>query len=244
MTIKRKMVLPVALALGALGLMVMSQVASGTHVRPKGATPLRASLVPAYKACAAPGNRTHGAPLAFPSCAPPVQASNSLTLGTPDANGAAANSVGFILLKVKGTSPEDVLISSDITDVRCKAGVSATVCSSANAADGPDYSGELQGTAQIRISDHYNGPGLNEAATVIDIPFPVTTTCANTADTGVGGHCSVATSANAVVVGSVKDLQRAVVEIQQLQINDGGTDGQVSTTADNTLFEVQGIFIP
>ena len=244
MTIKRKMVLPLALALGALGLMIVSQVASATHVRPKGATPLRASIVPAYKACAAPGNRTHGAPLAFPSCAPPVQASNSLTVGTPDANGAAANSVGFILLKVKGTSPEDVLITSSISDVRCKAGVSATVCNSANAADGPDYSGQLQGTAQIRISDHYNGPGLNEAATVIDIPFPVNAQCANTADTAIGGLCTANTSANAVVPGSVKDLQRAVVEIQQLQINDGGTDGQVSTTSDNTLFGVQGIFIP
>ena len=31
------------------------------YVRPKGATPFRASLVPAYAACAAP-NRTHGAP--------------------------------------------------------------------------------------------------------------------------------------------------------------------------------------
>src|SRR6266540_822347 len=93
MTIKRKMVLPLVLALGALGLMVVSQVASATHVRPKGASPLHASLVPAYKQCTGTGNRTHGAPLAFPSCAPPVQTSNSLTVGTPDANGAGANSI-------------------------------------------------------------------------------------------------------------------------------------------------------
>jgi hypothetical protein len=242
MTIKRKMVLPLVLALGALGLMVVSQVASATHVRPKGATPLRASLVPAYKACTAP-NRTHGAPLAFPSCNPPVQTSNFLTVGSPDANGAGANSVGFILLKVKTTSPEDVLITSSISDVRCKAATAASVCTSANAADGPDYSGGLQGNAIIRISDHYNGPGLNEAATVQDIPFPVNTSCANTVSTTEGGLCSVSTSANATVPGSVKDLQRAVVEIAQLQVNDGGADGQVATT-DNTLFEVQGIFIP
>ena len=75
-------------------------------------------------------------------------------------------------------------------------------------------------------------------------PFPVNAQCANTADTAIGGLCTANTSANAVVPGSVKDLQRAVVEIQQLQINDGGTDGQVSTTSDNTLFGVQGIFIP
>jgi hypothetical protein len=244
MTIKPKMVLPLALAVGALGLMVMSQVASGTHVRPKGATPLRASLVPAYKQCTGTGNRTHGAPLAFPSCAPPVQSSTSLTVGTPDANGAAANSVGSILLKVKGTSPEDVLIISAISDVRCKAGVSATVCPNANTADGPDYSGQVEGNAMIRISDHYNGTNLTEAATVQDIPFPVDVQCAATgADPNVGGNCNINTTANAVLTGAVKDNQRANVEIQQLQVSDGGTDGLVSTPT-NTLFEVQGIFIP
>ncbi len=242
MSIKRKMVLPLALAVGALGLMAVSQVASGSHVRPKGASPLRASLVPSFKACGTP-NRTHGAPLAFPSCNPPVQSSNFLTIGAPDANGAGANSVGSILLRVKATSPEDVLINSTITDVRCQAGTSATVCGTANAADGPDYSGEIQGNAMIRISDHYNGPSLTEAATVIDIPFPVNGTCVATTSTTIGGTCSVATTANAVVPGSVKDTQRGVVEISQLQISDGGADGLVSS-ADNTLFSVQGIFIP
>ena len=243
MTIKRKMVLPLAIAVGALGLMAVSQVASGSHVRPKGATPLRASLVPAFKQCTAP-NTTHGAPLAFPSCNPPVQASSFLTVGTPDNNGAGANSVGSILLRVKATSPEDVLIDSSITDVRCQAGTAASVCANANAADGPDYTGQLQGNATIRISDHYNGPSLNLAATVQDIPFPVTTNCAATAGTTtIGSTCSVSTSANAVVPGSVKDTQRAVVEIQQLQVFDGGATGTAGA-ADATLFEVQGIFIP
>ena len=243
MTIKRKMVLPLALAVGALGLMAVSQVASGSHVRPKGASPLRASLVPAYKQCTSP-NRTHGAPLAFPSCNPPVQTSSFLTLGSPDANGAGANSTGYVLLRVKGTSPEDVLIDSVITDVRCKPGGPAASCSNANAADGPDYSGQIQGNATIRISDHYNGPSLNEAATVTDIPFPVNGQCSNTSLTNIGGQCDTHTTANAVVPGSVKDTQRAVVEIQQLQVFDGGSDGSVATTADDTLFEVQGIFIP
>jgi hypothetical protein len=247
MTIKRKMVLPLALAVGALGLMAVSQLASGSHVRPKGASPLRASLVPAYKLCGPGGttpNRTHGGPLVFPSCNPPVQTSSSLTIGSPDANSAGANSIGTILLRVKATSPEDVLINSSISDVRCRPGVAGTVCASANTADGPDYSGELQGNAMIRISDHYNGPSLNEAATVVDIPFPVNGTCAATStNAAVGGTCTVATTANTVVPGSVKDTQRGVVEIQQLQISDGGVDGLVATTP-NTLFEVQGIFIP
>ena len=41
------------------------------YARPKGATPLRASLVPAYTTCASP-NRTHGPPLVYPSCNPPA----------------------------------------------------------------------------------------------------------------------------------------------------------------------------
>jgi hypothetical protein len=233
-------IVAIVAALGTL--LLTAQLSSATHVRPKGATPLRVPTVPAYKACTAP-NRTHGAPLAFPSCNPPVQTSNFLTIGSPDANGAGANSVGFVLLKVKTTSPEDVLITSSGSDVRCKPATAPSVCSSANAADGPDYSGGLQGNAVIRISDHYNGPGLNEAATVQDIPFPVNATCANTASTTEGGLCTANTSANATVPGSVKDLQRGVVEIQQIQISDGGADGQVAT-ADNTLFSVQGIFIP
>jgi hypothetical protein len=232
------------LVLGAMCLIgfLIVQAAGASHVRPKGASPLSASLVPSYKACATP-NRTHGAPLAFPSCNPPVQSSNFLTMGSPDANGAPANSVGSILLKVKTTSPEDVFITSSITDVRCKPATNSTVCNSANAADGPDYSGQIQGNATIRISDHYNGPNLNEAATVVDIPFPVNGQCANNTATNTGGVCTVNTTANAVVSGSVKDTQRGVIEISQLQISDGGADGQVASP-DNTLWEVQGIFIP
>jgi hypothetical protein len=248
MTIRRKMVLPLALALGVLGAMVMAQMASATHVRPKGASPLRVTLVPAFNACTA-ANSTHGTPLAFPSCNPPVQSSNFLTVGTPDANGtAAANFTGFIKLAVKVGVPgppddSDVLITSTMTDVRCKAATAAGVCNSANAADGPDYSGEVQGNATIRITDHYNGASGTDTATVQDIGFPVTGTCANTADTGSGGTCTVNTTANAVVLGAVKDGKRASIEVGQLVVNDGGADGQAAT-ADNTRFAVQGIFIP
>ena len=248
MSIRKRMVFPVALAVGALVMMVVASMASATHPRPKGATPLYASLVPSYNACGTP-NRTHGPPLAFPSCNPPVQASGSLTIGSPDANGAAANSIGFVKLDVKvgvagPPDDSDVLITSSISDVRCKAGV--TACGNANAADGADYTGELQGNATIRISDHWNAvaPGGGpDAATVIDIPFPVGATCANTASTAEGGLCTVNTSANVVVPGSVKDAKRAVIEVGQITITDGGADGLNGTTP-NTLFETQGIFIP
>ena len=242
MTVNKRMVLPLALAVGALGLMVSSQLASATHVRPKGASPLYASLVPAYKACTSP-NRTHAAPLSFQSCNPPVQSSNFLTVGTPDANGAGANSIGSVKLVVKTTTPEDILITASISDVRCKAGTASAVCTSTNAADGPDYSGQVKGTAQLRISDHYNGPGLNEAATVQDIDFPFTASCANTSDTSTGGLCTATTSANSVTANSVHDTQREVVEFGQIAVNDGGVNG-VAGALDATQFETQGIFIP
>ena len=250
MTIRKRMVLPLALAVGAIGMMVLANVANATHPRPKGATPLRASLVPAYNACATP-NRTHGTPLAFPSCNPPVQTSTSLTVGSPDANGAAANSVGFIRIAVIAGTPgppedSDVSIVANITDVRCKAGVAA--CGAANAADGADYTGEVQGNAQIRITDHWNAvaPGGGpDAATMIDIPFPVNAPCTATGSTASAAPARLPRTANAVVGPgrAVKDTKRAIVEISQLQILTVVTDGVVATTP-NTLFEVQGIFIP
>jgi hypothetical protein len=248
MVLKARTLVPLALAASALTMLVAAEFASATHPRPVGATPLRVSMVPAFNACASP-NRTHGPPLAFPSCNPPVQSSTSLTIGTPDANGAGANSVGSIRISVKVGAPglpedSDVNISASATDIRCKAGVAA--CGAANTADGADYTGELEGTAQIRISDHWNAvaPGGGpDAATVIDIPFPVVTGCTSTAATGVGSTCAITTSANAVVPGAVKDTKRGVVQIGQIQVFDGGPDGAAATDP-NTLFSVQGIFIP
>ena len=227
----------------ASALMAVSQLAGATHVRPKGASPVRVSFVPAYKSCDAP-NSTHGAPLAFPSCNPPLQSSNFLTVGTPDANGAGANSIGFLLLKVRSTSPEDILFKGTISDVRCLAGTAASVCTSSNSAEGPDYSGRLQANATIRVSDHYNGPGLNEAATVQDIPFPINFVCANTPDTSIGGLCTVDDQGPVVCPEcGVQEGVRTVVGITQFEVFDGGADGDINT-AGNTVFMRQGIFIP
>jgi len=248
MALRVRTVVPLALAVGALFCLVVAEFASAGHVRPKSAGGFKVSLVPAFNACAAP-NRQHGPPLAFPSCNPPVHSSNSITVGEPSVNGAGANSEGFVKLLVDAGIPgppedSDVLITSTGTDVRCKGGT--TACGAANAADGADYTGQLQGNATIRISDHWNAiaaGGGPDPATVVDIPFPVDANCVATASTAIGGTCSANTSANATVPGAVKDTKRAVVEIGQISISDGGPDGLV-TTAPNTTFARQGIFIP
>jgi hypothetical protein len=43
--------------------------------------------------------------------------------------------------------------------------------------------------------------------------------------------------------GSVRSGDRAVWQIGKVQVFDGGPDGLVAT-ADNSLFQVQGVFVP
>jgi hypothetical protein len=194
--------------------------------RPKGATPLRTSLAPAYKPCTS-ANRTHGSPLAFGSCNPPTQVSDFATVGTPDANAAPANSIGSVTIKVLNTA--DVRFTASITDVRNKVGLG-------------DYTGELQGRLPLRITDRTNGPSLTDPATG-DATFAFTIPCTTTASTTVGSTCSVVTTANAVAPGAVISGARAIWEIQNVQVFDGGADGMASTEP-NTLFADQALFAP
>jgi hypothetical protein len=237
-----------ALGLAAVGMVLTAQPVHATHVRPKGASPLLVSLVPAFQQCAA-GNRTHGPPLGFPSCAPPQQASSFLTVGTPDSNGAPANSVGSIHVRVIGSPAQDVISTLSVTDVRCRPATNASVCSNANAAGGPDYHGEIQSNATIRITDHFNAVapgGGTDAATVVDIPFPISTQCASTPDTSVGGTCNVTACATCMGPPPRNDIggKRSVVGITQFFVRDGGPDGIVATEDGGTVFLRQGIFIP
>jgi TolB protein len=204
------------------------------YARPKGATPYRVSLVPAYQACASP-NRTHGPSLAFPSCNPPAQVSSTLTVGSPDANARTANSIGSVRLDLIPGVPStpadeaDVNIAFSITDVRRRS-------------DLADYTGEVQLSHTVRITDRDNWPG--ETGTVSDATFAVTVPCAATVDTTVGSTCALTTTADAVVPGAIKESKRAIWEHSQARVYDGGADGLASTAGDNTLFEVQGIFVP
>jgi hypothetical protein len=53
----------------------------------------------------------------------------------------------------------------------------------------------------------------------------------------------LSTSFDAAVPGAVKERQRAVWQLGQLRLEDGGTDGDVDT-APNRVFARQGIFVP
>ncbi len=198
------------------------------YARPKAATPLRATLAPAYKPCTTP-NRVHATPLSFNSCNPPVQTSDHVTVGTPDANGAAANSVGAVTLTV--LSPADVRVAGSITDVRNKSGLA-------------DYAGQLQVSLPLQITDKLNGPSGTEngtGSTSISITVPCTTTPGSAT---IGSTCSVTTTVNSIIPGAVVSGSRAIYEVQGVQVFDGGPDGLVSTATGNTLFANQAIAIP
>jgi hypothetical protein len=234
----------VVAALALLAAFGAAEFASASHVRPKGASPWRASLVPAYKQCTSPTGNHETGPA---SCVPPTPASDYLTVGTPDSNGAPVNSVSSATYTVKSTSPEDVKIDYEITDVRCRP--AATGCGSANSADGPDYTGTLQATSVNRITDHRNGSGGGDAGTMVDVGFlvwaPVTISCTQTStDTTVGSTCAVSTTANALDGGAVEDSARMIAQkIAPLEVVDGGADSSAATP-DNTLFMEEGIFVP
>ena len=246
----------VTLFAGLVALCLLTAAAAqATHPRPKGATPMRLSLVPAYTQCAAP-NRTHGPPLAFPSCNPPTQTSGQATVGTPDAYGGTANFSSYLRIVpgigVPGPPDEaDIYFYSSLNDVRCVP--TGARCGSANASGPADYSGEVDFTFSIRLTDHWNAAapgGGPDAATVVDMSFNSTTwggptgiPCAQTASTSIGSTCTMNTSSNAMFPGFAKE-KRAVYEITEAYFSDGGADGSGETAGDNTVLMRPGIFIP
>jgi hypothetical protein len=198
------------------------------YARPKGATPIHLSLVPASQPCTAP-DRTHGPPLAFGSCAAPQPASGNLTVGTPDANGAPAKSMGYVRYAVQVGNPgtpadeADVRLQAIVSDVRSAGTLS-------------DYAGSLSARIGLRITDkdntpHPGGPG---AATTSDGSFTYSVPCAVTSDTTVGSTCSLITTADAVVAGVVKEGRRSIWQLAQVEIRDGA----------DAPFLKQGLFVP
>ena len=179
----------------------------------------------------------------MPSCNPPAQTSDYLTIGSPDANGKPARSTGVLTLKEEGESPintdngdqADVEITTSFTDVRNQGSLT-------------DYTGELRyvlGVADHRpLQRQQRADEQVEPATTVNVPLPFSVPCSATGGPE-GATCSVTTTADAVTGGNVaKEGKRAIWELDQVQVFDGGGDGDADTTGDNTLFAVQGLYAP
>jgi hypothetical protein len=199
------------------------------YPRPKGASPMQTSLVPAYQPCASP-NRTHGPPLAFPSCAPPQRTPGQLTIGTADSNGRPTKSVSIIQIGVRPGIPSTTTV--DEADLR----LFGTVNDVRLASDLSDYTGNLEARMSLRITDkdntpHPGGPG---AGTTQDLTYSFPIPCSATSDTTVGGDCTFETTAEAFAPGLVKELRRSIWELGSMRVYDGS----------GGLFMTQGIFVP
>jgi hypothetical protein len=266
--ITRRVALPVAL--GSALLLIAASAAFAVYVHPSnlGALKQTSALVTSFKQCTSTNfNDTHSAPLSFSSCNPPAQSSANLTIG-----GKAASSLTIQVYCTNSENPpcptagdqEDVKLIGTGKDVRCKTEPPKTGqghCPLSNGSGKNDYDGQLTSQSIIRITDSNNTPSAE--ATVQDIPFSVGTQCVGTpSDDTVGGTCNVTTTADTVVPGSggaVQEGKKANVEIAQIQVFDGGLDGNAApnplpdagscppsciTSPGDTLFEVEGIYIP
>jgi Tol biopolymer transport system component len=207
------------------------------YPRPRGASPMRISLVPAAVPCSS-SNTTHGAPLSYGSCTPAALSSQYLTTGTPDANGRAAQMNAYLLLRVKPGDPStpadeaDVDITAHLNDIARK--------------DLTDYPGELRANLPLRITDKDSpsSGSVSAAATTRLFAFGFDIPCVGDPSPTVGSDCTVDTTVDALVPGAIKESLRTVWQIGQVRVFDGGADGDGSTASDNTVFATQGVFIP
>lgn len=221
------------------------------YPRPKGATPTTISMVPSFVECTSP-NRTHGPSLAYGSCNPPVQTSPMLTVGSPDFNGAAANSLARIKYRSVIGPPgppddSDIDLIIGITDIRCS--VTNAACPGGAYSD---FTGKILVKATVRLTDKLNGSPAVDAATVEDFDLEVPVQCVTTASTTIGGACNLITRINTLIPGAVLDGKRSVYALSDVQTLDPGPNGTgfdagCPTTCgdgDESTFLRSGIFVP
>jgi hypothetical protein len=211
--------------------------------RPKGASPTSTSLVPAFNQCSS-GNRTHGSPLSFSSCSPPQQSSSVLTIGTPDANGSGVNFTGSVTFT---TITGDSSTATDEADVR----IGVTLSDIRNKPSLTDYVGRVLMRSDLQITDNSNAQETPEPGTVQTIKHQAPVDCVATASTTTGASCSLNTTADALVPGTVTEEKRSVWQLGQIEVRDAGPNGTgyancptVCGDGDETTFLRQGVFVP
>jgi WD40-like Beta Propeller Repeat len=202
-----------------------------SHVRPKSAAHVKATLVPAFRPCTSP-NRQHGPPLAYDSCAPPQPGSPRLIVGVGDGHAAPSRSIGFVRLRLSAGVPGG---ADDTT-----APIRVLITNVMRTADLTEYTGELLASIRVRITDKDGAV----SSTLRDFPVEAKVPCVPTESTGVASTCDLATELDALIPGATPEGTRAVWALDQVRLYDGGPDGDADTSAGNALFAVQGVFVP
>jgi hypothetical protein len=282
-SLRKRALLPVIGVVAVVGMLFAAQTASANIVRPQGATPIGASQVLAYAPCntANPAGSTHNpANLPGDACIPPAQFTPRLTAGDPVVNGSGVNFRGNVRLSVT-LAPSDVQFPSGapsgnfVQDVRCTAGYAGAnpvVCGApgsgnviaAGASPNPDYTGDLNVVAYIRITDQANsgptgGPYTSDA-TIKDLAFAVAADCSVSAATNIGATCLPRHASANALCGCVATGKRSNIEVGVgtpsatlpaaggIFSMDGGNDGVVADLVPDTdqpaPYSRQGVFLP
>ncbi len=189
------------------------------QVRPKGATPIFLSLVPAFNQCTSP-NATHDAPnppLSSGSCVPARPTNSFVTVGEPQVNGKGANFAGSVTIRAISGDTQFIVNVADVRSVF----------------DLSDYTSRLRLRYAIRLTDRANPAGT--AGTLQDAVFSSDDVqCTATVDTTVGSTCALTTTLNSIVPGVVVSGRRAIWRLQSLSLQ----------TLNGVDFAVPGTFTP
>jgi hypothetical protein len=159
--------------------------------------------------------------------------------------GASPQAVGHVRLDVMPGAPDsienaDVGIAVRLTDVR----------RASDLADGP---GGLELQLPIRLTDKASaGAFTPEQATLQDYTLTFAFACVETADASVGSTCAATTTADALIPAVppfpsrsfVNEGDRAIWQLGQITVWDGGDDGFVESRDDNSVLAAQGLFVP
>ena len=174
--------------------------------------------------CTSP-NRTHGPPLAYGSCNPPVPESSELTTGTPDANGAGDRHERLRAVRDRssGTPP----LRRTRPTSRC--GSRSPTC--ASRARSPTTRARCEARhdrAAHRPQRSGGDPGDRH-----DVLFPLTTQCTPTADATSAPPARSTTTLDTLIPGAIAEGQRTILQLGQVQVIDGGPDGDTDTDAEH-----------
>jgi hypothetical protein len=110
------------------------------------------------------------------------------------------------------------------------------------ASDLSDYTGEVELRLPLQITDKDNSGNITSATTIRN-EYRLSAPCSATAATNVGATCGITTTLDTVFAGTIKEGQRAIWDVGQIRLFDGGPD-EIGNTFGNTLFAVQGLFVP
>ena len=146
---------------------------------------------------------------------------------------APTKSVGYLRLAVQTGTPG----APDDSDVR----VTFSLTNVMYAADFSDYPARSRVRVPVRVTDKEQDDC--PAPCIQDFKFRFTVQCSPTADSTIGSTCAAQTTLNNLVPGAIGDARRAVLGLGQIEVHDGGNDGDADT-GQNFLFATQGLFVP